>query len=36
MEDEFTEACDVDLCDIEEFLMCLFEQMSNGWIVGMS
>ena len=25
LEDEFAEAGDVDLCDIEEFLVCLFE-----------
>ena len=34
LEDEFTEACDVDLCDVERFLVRLFEQVSNGWIVG--
>ena len=34
LEDEFTEACIVDLCDVERFLVRLFEQVSNGWIVG--
>ena len=34
LEDEFAEASDVNLCDVEEFLVCLFEYVSNGWMVS--
>ena len=34
LEYKLTEAGDVDLCDVEEFLVCLFEDVANGWVVG--
>ena len=34
LEDEFTKTGDVDLCDVAEVLVCLFEDIANSWVVG--
>ena len=34
LEDEFAKTSDVDLCDVEKFLVCLFENVTNSWVVG--
>ena len=34
MENKFTKSSDVDLCDIEEILVSLFEDVANSRMVG--
>ena len=34
LEDKFTKASDVNLCDVENFLMCLLKEMSYFRMVG--
>ena len=34
MENKFTKTGDIDLCDVEEILVSLFEDIANSWVVG--
>ena len=34
MENKFTKSSDIDLCDVEEILVSLFEDVANSRMVG--